>query len=964
MTRATQIAIVDHRTVVHLSLQAACIASLLFAADGHDTRRAAPPDPAVLAQASPNDAAVATVAMRLDVGVVPLGIAVVERGDVTRVIAGPLRAELTADGVALADDRFGDRIVAAVRAAPAGAAWLFLAADGTVARARSFLGPLEPLGHVPQPENGMVGSPTASQGRLAIRTRDPDASLWTTDGSAPVAPAQDLPPGIVVSAAFVDADHGMIVIEGGALFLTRDGMRSFVRVGLGGAAAASVVGREGALYVTTSSGVAIFDRGGALREGPGAAAAVPPLPDPVWLPVSDRDAALYRRVFTAALHRYGALVAEAFYGTIAADGRPVVAVDPPHSKGVNMLVALDGPPPDVDLTALEHYRRCVVRRWGDHLGLACGDGLFRADATTLRPTLVTAKSVLLDVALSGDGVHAAWSCGTSLCLLDGSRVIERPYGSDRLLGLHGSAAVVWRQRGDGPALVLIDAATGIERSFALRELPSGVGTANAWQLTADGAAAIAVAPGPDPARGESRLLRLALSDGAVTPVPLPRGAIRAGFLSAERGVAAGEDASTLWLTSDGGASWHARHAMSGVNRRIRCSDGRCVVDDLILVSFERPVPRATDRVLVSPEQRVPPRPHQSLGLDCRVNDTARRARDRGSLCGGELDAGGRVRLHNPGADVALTATAGGRWTVTWRGRDARGRYTGRAAAGELSLRGSIEWLELARATREGVVMTVTSEVVTSEAGEIRSLVWMPANGQAARVGDPDLPDAAVDDLLTLPTGELAVLLRFKVRDQPDHNYYRLLVVDREGRVRARRTYSWEWSRNGAIAFLDGTIGVQWAETDPARSRWFLAIDAAAPSRALAAVDVAAVSVCKALPGAAGAAAITIEGPEFQNWPADQGKAVARLYWRGDERPCLQAIELRQPHLGGRDVYVAASPRGDLRTVLDLPDVQKLRSLRCEVTTEQGPEPDRPGSGLGETWGAWAVDGTCPAPAGR
>jgi hypothetical protein len=194
----------------------------------------------------------------------------------------------------------------------AGAARLFLAVDGTVARARSFLGPLEPLGHVPQPENRMVGSPTASQGRLAIRTRDPDASLWTTDGSTPVTPAHDLPPGIVVSAAFADADHGMIVMEGGALFLTRDGMRSFVRVDLGDAAAASVAAMDGALYVTTSSGVAVFDRGGARREGPGDAAVVPPsLTESAWLPVPDRDAALYRRVFTAALSRYGALVAEA-----------------------------------------------------------------------------------------------------------------------------------------------------------------------------------------------------------------------------------------------------------------------------------------------------------------------------------------------------------------------------------------------------------------------------------------------------------------------------------------------------------------------------------------------------------------------------------------------------------------------------------------------------------------------------
>lgn len=243
-------------------------------------------------------------------------MAVVERGDVTRVVAGPLRAELTADGVALADDRFADRIVAAVRVAP-GAAWLFLAADGTVARARSFLGPLERFGYVPQRAEGAPDWSTASHGRLAIAVRDPRASLWTTDGSAPVAPAHGLPPGIVMGAAFADADHGMIVVEGGALFVTRDGMRSFARVDLGDAAAASVAAMDGALYVATSSGIAIFDRDGARREGPGAAQVMPPsVASVVLLPVPDPDAVLYRRVFTAASRRHGALVAEAYYGTI------------------------------------------------------------------------------------------------------------------------------------------------------------------------------------------------------------------------------------------------------------------------------------------------------------------------------------------------------------------------------------------------------------------------------------------------------------------------------------------------------------------------------------------------------------------------------------------------------------------------------------------------------------------------
>ncbi|HEY0476978.1 MAG TPA: hypothetical protein VGD37_05610 [Kofleriaceae bacterium] len=236
------------------------------------------------------------------------------------------------------------------------------------------------------------------------------------------------------------------------------------------------------------------------------------------------------------------------------------------------------------------------------------------------------------------------------------------------------------------------------------------------------------------------------------------------------------------------------------------------------------------------------------------------------------------------------------------------------------------------------------------------LVWMPASGRAALIEDPELPAAELDDLLTLPTGELAVLLRFKGPGQPDRDYYRLLVVGEGGAIRAHRTYAWAWGRNGAIGLVDGTAGVQWAETDPARPRWFLPIDAAAPSRALATLDVAAMPVCRMPPGSPGRLSIRVEGPELQDRPADQGKSIARVYWRDGERPCVEAIEARQQLLGGRDVFVAASPRGDLRTVLDLPDVQKVRSLRCELglTGDAG----SPGPGFGESWGAWTAGEVC------
>jgi hypothetical protein len=947
--RATQIAAVEHRALVYMSVQAACLAGLLFMLDQREPTRPAAPAAAarVAAERGAADAAAVTVAIRPELGFGPIRIAVVERGQVERVVAGGLRGEVTANGVALADDRFASWIVGVVRAR---SSWLFLAADGAVARADSFLGPLESLGYVPGIAEGTLAALTASQGRLAILTRDPHAMLWTTDGSAPVAAVRGLPPGIVMSAAFADAEHGMIVVEGGAVFATRDAARSFARVDLGDTAAATVAAMDGALYVTTSEGVAIFERDGVLRRGPGPVQAVPGPALPAVFGVEDEaDARVHRQVFTAVVQRYGALVVEALYGAIAGNGRPVVAVD--HG-----LAALDGSPSALDLTQLEHGHACRVSRWGDDLALICLDGLFRADAKTLRATKVTAESGFQDVAVSSDGVHAAWECEqgrASLCLLDGSRVIRRPHRSDRLLGLHGDAAVVLRPQRERAALVLIDAATGAERrSVALPRAPAGTELAGAWQMTADGAAVIATARAAattGQAAGESWLVRVGLPDGAVTTGRLPRGAIRAGFASAERGVAAGEDASTLWLTTDGGAHWQARHAVSGVNRSIACSAGRCVVDDLVVVSFDWPIARAADRVIAAPVQAAaPPAPSRGPGLACKAVDAAQPAPDRNELCRGELDARGRLRFREPNVDVTLAVAPDGRWTAAWHGRDWRGPYPTRVAAGMMAPPGETGWLQPARATREGVVI--------SQVGDAQRLVWMPAGGHAAQIGDPDLPAAALDDLLTLPGGELAVLLRFKASGQPDRDYYRLQVVGPGGAIRAHRTYAWDWGRNAAVGFLDGTAGVQWAESDPARPRWFVSIDAAAPSRALAALDVAATPVCRTPPGAAGRLSIRIEGPELQDWPADQGKSIARLYWRDGERPCLQAIEARQLLLGGRDVFVAASPRGDLRTVLDLPDVQKVRSLRCGL--ELAGDAESRGPGFGETWGAWKAGEVC------
>lgn len=119
---------------------------------------------------------------------------------------------------------------------------------------------------------------------------------------------------------------------------------------------------------------------------------------------------------------------------------------------------------------------------------------------------------------------------------------------------------------------------------------------------------------------------------------------------------------------------------------------------------------------------MPPAPDRGPAIECKADDAAQPATDRDQLCRGELDARGRLRFRNPNVDVELAVTPGGRWTVAWRGRDWRGPYTTRAAAGMVAPPGSTDWLQLARATRDGVVI--------SQVGDARRLVWMPAGRRA------------------------------------------------------------------------------------------------------------------------------------------------------------------------------------------------------------------------------------------
>jgi len=327
----------------------------LLAAVGIGTRQPAVPAPDA-ARGSAADAEVLEIVPDLGLADPPR---VVERaGAVERVILGSLRAEVSSGRAALAGDRFAFAILGAVRT-PSG--WLFVSADGAVARSASFLGPLDRFGEVPRPAPGVrvpLLSPTC--GRLAIGVADPRASLWTSDGTRPMALAPGAPAGVVLAAAFADRDHGMIVLDGGELFATRDGAASFERVDLGSSAASAVACVQGELRVTTSQG--------ALRFAPGQPGE-PMHGRPVLDGAAPSTEPLRAPIMAAALRRYGALVAGPLGGIVADDGRVLL----PHDHALAPLASAS----TAALAAASSGRGCSAERWGDRYALLCMDGRCR-----------------------------------------------------------------------------------------------------------------------------------------------------------------------------------------------------------------------------------------------------------------------------------------------------------------------------------------------------------------------------------------------------------------------------------------------------------------------------------------------------------------------------------------------------------------------------------------------------------
>ena len=878
-----------------------------------------------------------------------------------RVIVGSLRAEVTGDRIDFADDRFGFPIVGAARV---GSSWLFVTADGVVARAESFLGALAPLGQVPQPywEAWPEASLQLSRGRLAVPTQDPHASLWTTDGSAPIAAAGGAPKGVVASAAFVDASHGMIVVDGGELWVTRDGAASFARVDLGDHAATTVVARDGELEVATSTGVVVFDRDGNEKvRGVSPTTSGPRRYDRA-------DAPLFDRLFVAIARRYGALFAESFGWVVTAEGSVLVPVE----DELRPLAALS----DSEIAVFRHLRRCYAARWGKDYAVACDERSWvRVDAKTLQPTRTAADAHRALTSFMPDGVHAAWRCDVThtdaqLCMASAYGVRKRSLRSPReqLIGGHGHEVVVAQP---GNVLVRVDASTGVERALAVH-LPADlkVTARHPWRISGDGAIAFTEAMST---RGEVayRLVRVALSDAssssddAVTTVRLPDGARYAGFIDANRGVALDDDQLLVWITIDGGARWQAHGGFAGraelpqrMRRRgaapewynlMQCAGARCAIGGTILVAFDGSSAVARDRVLARPgasrhtdRDELPGPPRPAAGLVCAMRDRtwpAREADDLDDMI---------VQQQNPNVTATLRAPAERRWDATWHGTDARGPYRTRHAGGEAGIlhhAGDDDTsYDLRSATRDGIVISSVPvwRPGPDDGTDRFGLFWLPTGGRTQQIASERPELAQLEDTLALPDGRLAVLVSLSEPGgrAAEALYHQLIVVDRTRGVIARRTYAWHY-RNVGIAWFDGDVGVQWAESDPLSPHWFLPISGAPAIAEPTRIALASTPIC-GLHARAAVSAIAVEDVWAFEPTRSPELPIARVYLRGGARPCIQAVELRDPRVIARDIFLTPSSNGDLHTSLALRDVDTHREMRCALEAA----PDQYVSALG------------------
>jgi hypothetical protein len=687
--------------------------------------------------------------------------------------AGSLRAEFTPKGVELAEDLFVDAIVAATAVKDG---WVFASADGSFARADTFLGALTYLGDAPR-ELATRTSVGRSCERLARGAGD---MLYSTTGHEL---ETSKAPGVVVAAAFANAQFGAVVLDGGALYVTHDAGATFAATDL----VVTELGCEaGKLRVKTSTATVSIG-----SDGTRDVSARQP-----FTPLDEDLRIAFRR---NALRRWPEV------GAFAATW------------------------PDA--------RRCTHARWGADTVFVC-DSPPQAPRSgapyTSSSTAYRVKDGELSTEFSGvhgyasfsdDGVHAAWSCTERdpnsrarppevTCVYDGRTVTRRPGGT---LGrmVHGVTNFAFHNR----TFISEDVRTGADRrTIALAQVQPG--SVASESVTGDGEYAIGLRYLYDRKTEvitQTDIVFVGLARGDVALVALPAGTSRVGFVDRKRGLAAGADLAKLLRTEDGGATWIPLELATPPipaqrtsttprwlpDREIACRGTKCIVDHRVEVDFAATPGKRAANVVGS-----------------RRDVDALRVTDPNLLR--------KLACTGDGVSSRSPPDAG---RLAWSGEDLRGPFhVGSAAA--RPLRGNRVEYDVISQTRNGTLLTRNT-------GEAYDRVWYAAGGNATVLDDKPLADTwLIVDAIDAPDGG-AIAIAIERTDQ-----HSVLAIDRAGRITAKRQLAWQLGSDTDVlaAFVDQP-GAMIAQRSTEGPRTFVALDGT--TRAIPAVETLPVCTSRA-----------------------------------------------------------------------------------------------------------------------
>ncbi|MCC7540773.1 MAG: hypothetical protein IT379_31440 [Deltaproteobacteria bacterium] len=571
--------------------------------------------------------------------------------------------------VEVAQDVIAAGIVGAVRHADG---WRFADRRGDVWSSASFLGPVTHAGTLGIRHFEIV----PARGTIAVLAKNRTRALLTSDGRAAAREACAFP---VLSAAYADARHALVVADGGGLFHTADGGATWIAVApADGPFVAVDLAEDGFVAYARDADARLTSRHVSLAGLPSDAtlASTSQPPD---------DGRL--RAGLLALATADAFLS--FPSTALLDGR--IAVAPWGERGMRVDLATGHGAPIRSLPA-----DCGLHAWGTRVLAICADGARVGDGRTFRRTtrIAGARTATAHVA-SEDGRTVAWveqvpSSSEELLVVlvrpeDGTRYARRIRSETlELRAVHETTVLI---TGRDPGVRVLDVSSDREHRL---DVP---GTLLGARIDAQGHVFVSAIAGESGERPSAVLLRGRVDSPTLERVTTPPRALVAGLVDARNGAAVGETAAEVYTTSDGGLTWQpialapgdeaalVRLGVMEQDRPFFCDRTRCVVaptrerPGVVLLFGSAPV-SAPARLRVASDD-VPLEPVDSGArepiLGCEMEPVAD---ERGR----PLPTGSFATATSTGRVVVRRTTRASSIEITWSGRDARGAYRARARA--------------------------------------------------------------------------------------------------------------------------------------------------------------------------------------------------------------------------------------------------------------------------------------------